>query len=771
MATSNSSAGIRWSRQETRTLLSILGEAEYIQRLQTVHHNADVYQAVSKRMQQEGFRRTERQCRSKFKVLKALYLKAYVAHATSTGDPPHCPFYDTLDQLLRNQLVTDADNLMEDAAWTQHCDQSSAAPDTPGEEGVSTLGAKRTQAADHQPIVKTVKEADEDCQLRISDQTREASDLEDSWDESSGAGCSQGTPSYSSSHHLFRGAAAPCQSSPVTRLGVSGEPSPCTSAGRNTPGVASAQRPPGSSSRVPFVSGGDGPLTSEPPPRWARRRRRSVARTIAAELAENRRLARELSKREEEKLDRLIAIGEEASAQQDTANELRRDAVVAVRRLATAVEEATGAFQLGLEKLLQSSDDPQAQKYIRDSKCLVIEKNGKLRYEIDTGEEKKFVSPEDVARLIFSKMKETAHSVLGSDANDVVITVPFDFGEKQKNALGEAARAAGFNVLRLIHEPSAALLAYGIGQDSPTGKSNILVFKLGGTSLSISVMEVNSGIYRVLSTNTDNNIGGTHFTETLAQYLASEFQRARFELLCSPLFNKCIEAIRELLEQSGFTADDINKFGSFYIFTILLYAVRWKLHFFVFWWRFSLQFISSVVLCGGSSRIPRLQQMIKDLFPAVELLNSIPPDEVIPIGAAMEAGILIGKENLLVEDALKIECSAKDILVKGVDESGANSFKVVFPSGTPLPARRQHTLQAPGSISSVCLELYESEGKHSAKEENKFAQVVLQDLDKKENGLRDILAVLTMKRDGSLHVTCTDQETGKCEAITIEVAS
>ncbi|XP_033259334.1 heat shock 70 kDa protein 14 isoform X5 [Orcinus orca] len=599
-------------------------------------------------MQQEGFRRTERQCRSKFKVLKALYLKAYVAHATSMGDPPHCPFYDTLDQLLRNQIVTDADNVMEDAAWAKHCDRNLAAPDAPGEEGASILGAKRTQAADHQPVLKTVKESDEDCQLRISDQMRETSDLEDSWDESSGAGCSQGTPSYSSSHHLFRGAAAPCQSSPVTRLGVSGEPSPCTSSSRNTPGVASAQRPPGSSSRVPFVSGGDGPLTSEPPPRWARRRRRSVARTIAAELAENRRLARELSKREEEKLDRLIAIGEEASAQQDTANELRRDAVVAVRRLATAVEEATGAFQLGLEKLLQSSDDPQAQKYIRDSKCLVIEKNGKLRYEIDTGEEKKFVSPEDVARLIFSKMKETAHSVLGSDANDVVITVPFDFGEKQKNALGEAARAAGFNVLRLIHEPSAALLAYGIGQDSPTGKSNILVFKLGGTSLSISVMEVNSGIYRVLSTNTDNNIGGTHFTETLAQYLASEFQRsfkhdvrgnaramvklmnsadtakhslstlgsancfldslykgqdfdcnvsrARFELLCSPLFNKCIEAIRELLEQSGFTADDINKFESFYIFTILLYAVRWKLHFFVFWWRFSLQ-SSSAIRC------------------------------------------------------------------------------------------------------------------------------------------------------------------------------
>ncbi|KAM6154547.1 zinc finger and SCAN domain containing 29 [Erethizon dorsatum] len=351
MATASSSAGIRWSRQETRTLLSILGEAEYIQRLQTVHHNADVYQAVSKRMQQEGFRRTERQCRSKFKVLKALYLKAYVAHATSVGDPPHCPFYDTLDQLLRNQIVTDPDNLMEAAAWAKRCDQNLVASGTAGEEGTSIVKAKGTQAADGQLVLKAVKESDEDCPLRISDRIRETSDLEDSWDESSGAGCSQGTPSYSSSHNLFRG--TPCQSSPMTRLGMSGEPSPSIGTSRNLPGAASILQPPVFSSRLGFVSGGDRPVASEPPPRWARRRRRSVARTIAAELAENRRLARELSKREEEKLDRLIAIGEEASAQQDTANELRRDAVIAVRRLATAVEEATGAFQLGLEKLLQ----------------------------------------------------------------------------------------------------------------------------------------------------------------------------------------------------------------------------------------------------------------------------------------------------------------------------------------------------------------------------------------------------------------------------------
>lgn len=191
MATTNRSAGIRWSRQETRTLLSILGEAEYIQRLQTMHHNADIYQAVSKRMQQEGFCRTERQCRSKFKVLKAMYLKACVAKTASLGDPQHCPFYDTLDQLLRNQTVTDPDNLMEATAWAKHCDQNLVTPDKPGDERAGGQKAKRTQVACHRRVLQTVKESDEDCQLRISDGMEEASDVEDSWDESSGAGNSR----------------------------------------------------------------------------------------------------------------------------------------------------------------------------------------------------------------------------------------------------------------------------------------------------------------------------------------------------------------------------------------------------------------------------------------------------------------------------------------------------------------------------------------------------------------------------------------------------
>ncbi|XP_076153454.1 heat shock 70 kDa protein 14 [Alosa pseudoharengus] len=429
----------------------------------------------------------------------------------------------------------------------------------------------------------------------------------------------------------------------------------------------------------------------------------------------------------------------------------------------------------------RSFDDPEAEAHRTDSKCPVVNKGGMPKYEIDTGETTKFVSPDEVAKLVFQKIKETAQSALGSDVADAVITVPFEFGENQKNALRRAAEDAGFNVLRLIHEPSAALLAYGIGQDSPSGKSHVLVYKLGGTSLSVTALEVNSGMYRVLATHTDHSTGGESFTQALAQFLAGECKksfkqdvsnnarammklmnsadvakhilstlgsancfvdslcdgmdfecnvsRARFELICSSLFNKSIQPIKSLLEQVGLSTSDVNK----------------------------------VVLSGGSAKIPRLQQMIQDLFPDVEMLSSISPDEVIPMGAALQAGILVGRDSLpMGEDTITVDCCAKDILVKEVDESGEEVFKVLFPSGTPLPARRQHTLQGPGNLASVCLELYQAQ--------QCLAQIVLRDLEPKEEN-HDIVTEVTMKRDGSIHVTCTEQLSGRSEAVTIAAAA
>uniref|UniRef100_A0AAY4D8Z1 Heat shock 70 kDa protein 14 n=1 Tax=Denticeps clupeoides TaxID=299321 RepID=A0AAY4D8Z1_9TELE len=429
------------------------------------------------------------------------------------------------------------------------------------------------------------------------------------------------------------------------------------------------------------------------------------------------------------------------------------------------IRNATNTVVKVKQILGRSFDDPEAQAHQTDSKCPVVNKGDMPQYEIDTGKGTKHVSPEEIAKLVFHKMKGETYrdrSVQRSSSpawwtTDLLFSLQKRF----------AAEEAGFNVLRLIHEPSAALLAYGIGQDSPFGKSHALVYKLGGTSLSVTALEVNSGMYRVLSTLTDHSTGGESFTQALAQHLASEFKksfkqdvtgnpramlklmnsadvakhtlstlgsancfvdslydgmdfecnvsRARFELICSSLFNKSIQPIRALLEEVSLSTSDISK----------------------------------VVLCGGSARIPRLQQMIQDLFPDVELHSSIPPDEVIPVGAAMQAGILVGREDLaLGEDSVTVDCCAKDILVKEVDDSGLDVFTVLFPSGTPLPARRQHTLHGPGSLASICLELYQAQ--------QCLAQV-------------GTTHALTM--DGSLHVTCTEQHSGRSEAVTIAAAS
>lgn len=427
-------------------------------------------------------------------------------------------------------------------------------------------------------------------------------------------------------------------------------------------------------------------------------------------------------------------------------------------------------------------DDAETQNYKSQSKCQVVSRQGNPYYEILAGEKPEYVAPVDAAKAILHNMKETAQWALGSDVTDAVFTVPFEFSHSQEQALRDAAEAAGFRVLRLIHEPAAALLAYNIGQESSSGRSHVLVYKLGGASLSISVLQVNGGMFQVLNSHTDLSMGGESFTDALAQFLATEFERtykqnvrtnaramlklmngadmakhslsslgsancfvdslyngvdfdcnvsrARFELLCTPIFNKCIQPIRPLLEKVRLTTSDINK----------------------------------VVLCGGSTKIPRLQNMIQDIFPNMDILSSTPPDEVIAVGAALQAGLLVSRDGpVLEQESTTVEVSATDILVKELDESGAEVFTLLLPSGTPLPARRHCVLSGDGKLSSVCMNIYQ---KLLLEQPQQLAKVILRDLQPKEVN-HSIDTVLTMKRDGSVHVSCVEQNNGTPEFVTI----
>ncbi|XP_037552015.1 heat shock 70 kDa protein 14 isoform X2 [Nematolebias whitei] len=447
--------------------------------------------------------------------------------------------------------------------------------------------------------------------------------------------------------------------------------------------------------------------------------------------------------------------------------------VVGIAARQARVRDAANTVVKVKQVLGRSFDDAVTHTHTTETKCLVVNKEDKPYYQITCGERTEHVAPEDVAKHIFLKMKETAQSALGSDVTDTVITVPFDFARSQKCALREAAEAAGFHVLRMIHEPSAALLAYNIGQDCSSGKSHVLVYKLGGTSLNVTALQINGGLVRVVCTDTDHSIGGESFTQALVQHLASEFKRSfRHDVNSNPrallklmnsadmvkhslsslgsancfvdslhdgidfecTISRSIQPIRTLLDKAGLTANDINK----------------------------------VVLCGGSARIPRLQHLIQEMFPDVELLISAPPDELIAVGAAIEAGLLVGRDHLSPEDeSVEVDVSAADILLKEVDECGAEMFTVLLPSGTPLPARRHHILSGEGRLSSLCLDIYQ---RFAEEQPQKLSKMILRDLHPGEEN-HNIDAVVTMKRDGSLHVSCAAQSSGQSEAITIAAAS
>ncbi|CAB4027244.1 heat shock 70 kDa 14, partial [Paramuricea clavata] len=308
---------------------------------------------------------------------------------------------------------------------------------------------------------------------------------------------------------------------------------------------------------------------------------------------------------------------------------------------------------------------------------------------------------------MYKNILKSVQAYHGSDANQVVLTVPLHFGDKEKADMRNAAEKAGFRVLRIIHEPSAAALAYGIGQDDPSSSSIVLVYHLGGRSLQITLISVNSGIYRIMDSIYDDSIGGGKFDEVLVQHLAAEFKRmwkddikdnkramaklragaetckhvltshgtatcsveslhdgidfqcnvsrARFESLSSQLFQNCLNPVQKLLEKCNVEAADIDK----------------------------------VILCGGSTRIPRLQSLLQDVFKGKELLKRISPEGVVAYGAAVQASLLQGDEGTeLHRNTHQINCTARAIAVKVNEDSSSSPVITVIPSLTPIPVKR-----------------------------------------------------------------------------------
>ncbi|PVD24364.1 hypothetical protein C0Q70_14845 [Pomacea canaliculata] len=435
-------------------------------------------------------------------------------------------------------------------------------------------------------------------------------------------------------------------------------------------------------------------------------------------------------------------------------------------------------------------DDPVSQAYISSCPVKILKQDTTPVFEVDCQGRKQQIKPSKIAEIIYRKMLETAQSHGGSGIQDAVLAVPGDFTAEQRNAVSEAATKAGFNVLRVINECSAAALAYDLGQVDNSEEYNVLVYRLGGTSHEATVLQIQNGMYRILASCNDHSFGADHFTEILQKHLASEFQRmyrsdplenkraaaklllsaevckhtlsnltnaqcavdslhdgidfhcpvsrARFESLCSTILPQCTQLIQSALTEAVCSKQDIMR----------------------------------VVLCGGGARMPLVQRVISDFFPASEQLTSVSGDEVIAIGAAKEAAILVGKEDsqlLEMENQTSVQCLSKAVAIRvnGEKEDNSNRLQVIFPIGSLIPSRQQHTATLTSTQTSFVLEVYEAGDTDSLGTAQKLGKIVMRDLP----AGAVIKTNFHLKREGDLHITSHDVTSGHQESISIGASS
>ena len=346
-------------------------------------------------------------------------------------------------------------------------------------------------------------------------------------------------------------------------------------------------------------------------------------------------------------------------------------------------------------------DDKEVQRDLKYLPYDVVSKAGKPYVSVEMpGGEKKQLSPEEISAMILVKMKEIAESYLGQDVKYAVVTVPAYFNDSQRQATKDAGAIAGLEVLRIINEPSAAAIAYGLDKKD---EKNIVVFDLGGGTFDVSVLTIDNGVFEVLATAGDTHLGGEDFDQRITDHMTKSFKkknggadiksdaralqklrsevekakrdlstvqqvkifieglidgvdfeetltRAKFEELCADLFKNTLKPVETVIEDSGLKRSEIDE----------------------------------IVLVGGSTRIPKIQQLIKDFFNGKEPNRGINPDEAVAYGAAVQGGILGGQATEETKDILFIDVTP---LTLGIETVGGVMTSIIK-RGTVIPAKK-----------------------------------------------------------------------------------